>query len=146
MAANPTLTNNLNRSIGAPPKQLAIVSYVSFIAIVAFFYYVLFVFRFEYQYTATLSVNPKNLNENIIAIKNANNISPQRLHDWQIDITPLNRQTNSGISLTIGKDAMVNNKGLFYIKKANMPIWDNNSTCIVKLSSITFYNRLFDSK
>jgi len=136
-------TSNLDQSIGHPPRKLAIVSIVSFIFITVFFYYLLFVFQFNYQYYGSFIKNNSGPNTLILKVENGNNLSPKRLLNWRLECRADRSVSICFLNLVIGKNITVTKDNVFLIANAQNLHPDFSKQYTINLKSLTFYNRLF---
>jgi hypothetical protein len=139
-----TLTANLDQSIGQPPKKLAIISIASFLITSTFFYYLLFIFQFNYKYSGSFIKDKSSFNILTLKVENGKNLSADRLSNWKLECQAEGDLNPVFVDFFVGKNIIVLKKNsLFEIKNTVNFQPDYSRSYSITLKSPTFYERLF---
>lgn len=137
--------SNLGKSIGKPPRKLSVIAIGSFTGVVMLFYFLFFVFHFNYHYDGVLMQNKKGKNGISIYILNSSDLNHIRLKKWLIKVKT--EKDNKIITYPIDSDIAWISNNTFDIKGGNQWSEDINIykkvPCKIQFSSLTLAKLFF---
>lgn len=137
--------SNLGKSIGKPPRTLSIIAIGSFTGVVLLFYFLFFVFHFNYHYDGLLMQNEKVNSRISIYIPNASDLNHIKLKKWLITVKT--EKDNKIITYSINSDISWVSSNKFDIKEGNQWSEDINIykkvPCKIQFSSLTLAKLFF---